>query len=141
MIFDFSKKEDVISFGSISSPLLKKISRKCIKNINTSETIVYTDNVEDLKYFLTKDLDLNIPFCNLQENKYMKSHISENIKDLDKLKFLHEHGFDFKSDITERHEEKIKMLSLYQDVIKEQRQVLNSSINVKPIDTVIKARL
>lgn len=99
MIFDFSKKEDVISFGSISSPLLKKINRKCIKNINTSETIIYTDNVEDLKYFLTKGLDLNIPFCNVQENKYMKSRVSENIKDLDKLKFLHEHGFDFKSDM------------------------------------------
>lgn len=290
MIFDFSKKEDVISFGSISSPLLKKINRKCIKNINTSETIIYTDNVEDLKYFLTKGLDLNIPFCNVQENKYMKSHVSENIKDLDKLKFLHEHGFDFKSDmyvnihilkkhelreyyvnniypyqdkinhahtletivrhkdlsifklfvdkfnidlndeetfrtaftynkknvfhlafyfcaydiakylvmekgfdffeseknsnlhseklmeieieinqsiyeqhkmrlkklradntkepgmeilldITERHEEKIKMMGLYQDIIKEQRQSLNSSINVKPVNNGIQARL
>jgi len=288
MIFDFSKKEDVISFGSISSPLLKKISRKFIKNINNPETIIYTDNVEDLKYFLTKGLDLNIPFCNIQKNK-MKIHVSENIKNLDKLKFLHEHGFDFKSDmyvnihilkkhelreyyvnniypyqdkinqahtieaiirqkdldifklfvnkfnidlndqetfsaaffydknvfqlafyfcaydiakylvmekgfdffepeinsnlhseklmefeieinqstyeqhkvrleklradntkqvdmellsdITERHEEKIKMMSLYQDIVKEQRQSLNSSINVKPVNNISKARL
>lgn len=108
MLYDFSKKEDVINFSKISSSLMKKISLPFVKNINHPTTLIYTKSVEDLKIFIEKGLNINIPFILLEEQKknqtlrnniYHHADISKNIETLDKLKFLYENGFLFEKDM------------------------------------------